>query len=77
VGRPGYLRCQLGHWCPLSLGDSASLEGFFQQKDSGACPPLGTRSQVECPLQGRPKGHLEAPCMELCGLTMNDKRKNL
>jgi hypothetical protein len=77
VGKSDYLRHQLGHWCPLSPGDSASLEGFFEQRDLGDCSPLGTHSQVECSLQERPKGYLEALCMEVCGLTTNSKRKNL
>jgi hypothetical protein len=54
-----------------------SLEGFFQRKDSGACPPSGTHPQVECPLQERPKGCLEALCMEVHGLAKSDKKKGV
>jgi hypothetical protein len=38
---------------------------------------LRTRSPLEYSLQERPKGYLEALCMEVCELTMNGKRKNL
>jgi hypothetical protein len=30
-----------------------------------ACPPLGIRSWVHCSWQERPKGYLEALCMEI------------
>jgi hypothetical protein len=29
AGKSDYLRHQLGHWCPLSPVDLATLEGFF------------------------------------------------
>jgi hypothetical protein len=73
VGKLEYL----WHRCPLRRGNSASLEGCFQQKDSGACPPSGTHPWVECLLQERPKGCLEALCMGVCRLTMSDKKKEL
>jgi hypothetical protein len=49
--------------------DSEFLGRFFQQKNSGACPPLVIHSRVEGSLQVRLKGYLEALCKEVCGLT--------
>jgi hypothetical protein len=54
-----------------------ALEGFFEQKDSGACPHLGILSQVKYSLHERPKGYLEALYMEVCRLTTIGKRKYL
>jgi hypothetical protein len=38
---------------------------------------LVTHPQVECPLQERPKGCLEALCMEVHRLTMSNRKKGL
>jgi hypothetical protein len=42
---------------------------IFQQKDLGACPPLGTRLRPGCSLHAGPRGYLEALCIEARGLT--------
>jgi hypothetical protein len=66
---------QWNPWCILDMGVSKSPARIFWQKDSGACPPLGTHLQARCSLHTRPRGCLEALCIEALGLTNKQPKK--
>jgi hypothetical protein len=67
---------QQNPWWFLDLWASTSLLWIFWQ-DSGACPPLGTHPQPGCSLHVRPRGYLEALCIEAHGLTDKQQKKML
>jgi hypothetical protein len=76
-GEVGLFTAQAEALVSSGPGASTFLGRSFQQKDSGASPPLGTRSRVKCSLQERLKKYLEVLCMKIHRLTTNGKGEYL
>jgi hypothetical protein len=67
--KSGHLWHRLGHLLLPGLGVSTFPGKIVQQKDSGACPLLGTCFWVGGSLRVRLRVYLEALYIEACGLT--------